>query len=132
MAANSKTESTMGKPGRYVVPLQSNGVNVRVWESESVLLCREYEASSLLVPDYGMYVNAQQTLSLDLNRKVERGIRARRAEVVANSRYVRAQVALEIPALVKVEEVVASDEQTPLETKARATRSGPERVWSRG
>ena len=81
----------------------------------------------MLLPDYGMYVNAQQTLSLDLNRKVERGIRARREQVVADSRYVRAQGALQGAALVKSEEVGARDEQPPLETEggsARATRSG--------
>ena len=72
-----------------------------------------------------MYVNAQQTLSLDLNRKVERVIRARRAEVVANSHYVRAQGALHGAAPVK-EEIGVRGELPPLEGSPRSNRSGKE------
>ena len=84
----------------------------RRWASLEVRSTFESSGSSvrscLLLPDYGMYVNAQQTLSLDLSRKVERVISARRAEVVANSRYVRAQGALQGTAQVKEESLVLS------------------------
>jgi hypothetical protein len=126
MAATSKTNATtMGKITGSVISLQPNGSNVRAWESDLLALCRASDASTLLLKDYNMHVSAQQTLSLDLSRRVEKNIRARRAEFVDNSRYVRAQEALTKSVQVK-EEKDALSEQPPLDGSAQSgsTRQG--------
>jgi hypothetical protein len=91
MVPMTSNNSTMGQTRSVIVPLLSSGANVRSWESSVSNGCRELNAACLLLPDYGMHVSSQHTLALDLARKVERGIIARRAESVAEARYVNSQ-----------------------------------------
>ena len=107
MLANNKNTTvanTRDIRGRSIINLIANGSNVRAWESDVHRLLQMYNMNCLLLPDYAMTVSANKTLALDLEMQVERVIKAGRATVVAEARYMSAESAVAKGRKVKTED----------------------------
>ena len=94
MAATTKNTTmanTRDIRGRSIINLTANGSNVLGWEKDVHRLLQMYNLTCLSMPDYAMTVSANKTLALDLEMQVERVIKAGRANVVAEARYMSAE-----------------------------------------
>ena len=97
---NSKNQT------RSIPSLTMNGSNVRAWETAVQNALQLHGKTCLLMADYCMSVDAHKTLALDLKMQVDRAIKASRAEVVTQARFVSAEAAVAKSRKMKDEELL--------------------------
>ena len=102
------TKTTTVDTKRSIISLTANGSNVRAWETDVHAALQMHGKNCMLLADDGMSVSAHKTLELDLKMQVERAIKAGRAEVVAEARFVTAETAVAKSRKMKAEDALAS------------------------